>query len=123
MSLKGPHRTQPPPVPRGMVTAPPERLCSPGLYSPSPERELSLQSKRGLAFRFSDHNGQFQYLVRFTMGLGVVSNEWHSREMSRVTTLFPQGFLPEPEEVTVPWEEQTTKVDIECVVDMGAMVC
>ena len=70
MSLKGPHRTQPPPDPRGMVTAPPERLCSPGLYSPSPERELSLQSKRGLAFRFSDHNGQFQYLVRVIMVWG-----------------------------------------------------
>lgn len=41
--------------------------------------------------------------------------------MSRVATLFPQGFLPEPEEVTVPREEQTTKVDIECVVDMGAI--
>lgn len=64
MSLKGPHRTQPPPDPRGMVIEPPERFCSSGLCSPSPERELSLQSKSGLALRFSDHNGQFQYLVR-----------------------------------------------------------
>lgn len=48
-------------------------------------------------------------------------NEWHLREMARVTTLVSQGCLPEPEEVTVPWEEQTTKVDIECIVDMGSV--
>jgi hypothetical protein len=68
MFLNGPHRTQPPPDPRGSVTAPPEMLSSSGLYSPSPERELSLQSKSGLAFRFSDHNGQFQYLGSVIMG-------------------------------------------------------
>ena len=52
--------------------------------------------------------------------VGVV-NEAHLREMARVTTLVSQGCLPEPEEVTVPRKEQTTKVDIESVVDMGSV--
>lgn len=63
MSLNGPLLTQPPPDPRGIVTFPPERACSPGLYSPSPERDVSLPSKRGLAARSSAHNGQSQYLA------------------------------------------------------------
>lgn len=50
-----------------------------------------------------------------------VINEEHLREMARVTTLVSQGCLPEPEEMTVPRKEQTTKVDIECVVDMGSV--
>lgn len=63
MSLNGPRRTQPPPEPRSMVTALLDKLCSSGLYSPSPERDVSLPSKRGLSWRLPDQSGQFQYLA------------------------------------------------------------
>lgn len=112
MSLKGPLFAQPPPDPRGMVIDPPKRACSSGLYSPSPEREESLPSKRGLSARLSAHSGQFQYLATSVRTQRGCQGRQGLREIAGVAAFFTESFLPKPDEVAVPWQEEAAVVSV-----------
>lgn len=116
MSLKGPHRTQPPPVPRGSATFPLVIACSFGSYTPSPDSEVSLQSKRGLAARLLAQRGQSQYLL--TVIAGQCEKGDALREIAGVSTFISKGSLPKPDKSPMPCQEQSVVVDVKSVIDM-----
>jgi hypothetical protein len=41
------------------------------------------------------------------------------RKLAIVSAFILESCLPEPEEVSVPWQKQTAVMDVECVVDMS----